>query len=103
MGAPSERISYPRETVKMVTSITIRPPAHGYLCAAARWLRLQFKIARDQRTVENLPDERLEDIGLDRGEIPQVVRYGRRARRICLDAENRASAQEPASNLGARA
>ena len=87
----------------MFISILIRQTANGAVSAVARWLRLQFKIARDRRAVENLPDERLTDIGIDRREIPKALRHGRPVRRASPDAEDRTSAQDPAFDLGAHA
>lgn len=87
----------------MFISILVRSTAHGAVSAAARWLPLQFEIARDRRAVENLPDERLADFGLDRREIPQAVRYASSAKPILPDAENRTSVQYPAFDLPALA
>ena len=60
------------------------PRRRGWIAAAWSWcvacrdyLRRQREIARSQAILSQLDDRALRDIGIDRGQIPHAVRYGR--------------------------
>ncbi|HVM82393.1 MAG TPA: DUF1127 domain-containing protein [Candidatus Binatia bacterium] len=51
--------------------------AWSWFVACRDYLRRQREIARSQAILSQLDDRALRDIGIDRGQIPHAVRYGR--------------------------
>jgi uncharacterized protein YjiS (DUF1127 family) len=51
----------------------------GFVARAFAWIAEQRRINRTIATLSNLSDHTLKDIGIERGNIPRIARYGRDA------------------------